>query len=85
MGRLAVDLAFKGQGLGGALLADALQRVINSEIAAYALMVDAIDVKAAGFYRHHGFIETVSEPLPLFLPFATVINMRKRERRGRDA
>jgi ribosomal protein S18 acetylase RimI-like enzyme len=38
IGRLAVDEAFKGQGLGGALLADALQRAVRSEIAAYALV-----------------------------------------------
>ena len=35
MGRLAVDQAFKGQGLGGALLADA--RAARSGIAAFAL------------------------------------------------
>ena len=34
MCRLAVDQAFKGQGLGGALLADALERADRSEIAA---------------------------------------------------
>lgn len=72
MGRLAVDQTFRGQGLGGALLADALTRVIRSEIAAYALVVDAKDNAAADFYRHHGFLETASEPLTLFLPLATV-------------
>jgi predicted N-acetyltransferase YhbS len=36
MGRLAVDQAFKGQGLGGALLADALDRAVRAEIAAFA-------------------------------------------------
>lgn len=72
MGRLAVDRTFQGQGLGGALLADALIRIIRSEIAAYALIVDAKDKKAANFYRHHGFIETVNNPLLLFLPLATV-------------
>ena len=41
LGRLAVDFSFKGQGLGGALLADALDRAVQSEIAAYALLVDA--------------------------------------------
>ena len=56
MGRLAVHQAFKGQGLGGALLADALDRAARSEIAACALMVDAKDEAAAAFYRHHGFI-----------------------------
>jgi len=71
MGRLAVDQAFKGQGLGAALLADALDRAIRSEIAAYALMVDAKDGSAAAFYQHHGFIALPSSPLALFLPLAT--------------
>lgn len=72
MGRLAVDQAFKGQGLGGALLADALLRAARSEIAAYALIVDAKDEAAADFYRHHDFIALPDSPLTLFLPLATV-------------
>lgn len=72
MGRLAVDQHFKGQGLGGALLADALDRAVNSEIAAYALVVDAKDDSAGAFYRHHGFIGLPDSPLTLFLPLATV-------------
>lgn len=72
MGRLAVDQAFKGQGLGGALLADALNRAARSEIAAYALMVDAKDDAAAAFYLHHGFIALPESPRTLFLPLATV-------------
>lgn len=72
MGRLAVDHAFKGQGLGGALLADALDRAARSEIAAFALMVDAKDETAAAFYQHHGFIALPDLPLTLFLPLATV-------------
>jgi ribosomal protein S18 acetylase RimI-like enzyme len=71
MGRLSVDIAFKGQGLGSALLADALDRCIRSEIAAYALLVDAKDAAAVAFYRHHGFIELPDSPLSLFLPLAT--------------
>jgi ribosomal protein S18 acetylase RimI-like enzyme len=72
MGRLAVDQAFKGQGLGGALLGDALTRAARSEIAAYALVVDAKDDTASAFYRHHGFIALPETPLTLFLPLATV-------------
>ena len=77
MGRLAVDQAFKGQGLGGALLADALQRSARSEIAAYALIVDAKDEQAAAFYRHHGFIALPSTTLSLFLPLATVASLTR--------
>ena len=71
MGRLAVDLAFKGQGLGAALLADALTRCCNADIAAYALVVDAKDDTAAAFYRHHGFLALPEQGLTLFLPLAT--------------
>ncbi|KKO72566.1 GNAT family N-acetyltransferase [Kerstersia gyiorum] len=72
MGRLAVDQAFKGQGLGGALLADALDRAARAEIAAFAMLVDAKDDAASAFYRHHGFIALPDSPLTLFLPLATV-------------
>jgi len=72
MGRLAVDQTFQGHGLGGVLLADAFLRVIGSEIAAYAMVVDAKDQKAADFYRYHGFLETTGTPLTLFLPLATI-------------
>lgn len=54
VGRLAVDQAFQGQKLGGALLADAAVRAKRSEVAVYALVVDAKDDAAAEFYRHHG-------------------------------
>ena len=72
MGRLAVAQVFIGHGLGGALLADALDRAARSEIAAFALMVDGKDEAAAAFYRHHGFIALPDSPLTLFLPLATV-------------
>lgn len=72
MGRLAIDQDFKGQGLGGALLADALARAARSEIAAYAMLVDAKDETAAHFYRHHGFKSLPNQALTLFLPLARV-------------
>jgi GNAT superfamily N-acetyltransferase len=71
LGRLAVDQAYKGQGLGGALLADALDRAARSEIAAYAMLVDAKDAAACAFYLHHGFIALPDSPVTLFLPFAS--------------
>ena len=77
MGRLAVDQAFKGQGLGAALLADAMRRAVTAEIAAYALVVDAKDETAARFYAHHGFIALPEQPLFLFIPLATVKDLIK--------
>lgn len=55
IGRLAVDRAFHGKKLGGALLADAAIRAVRSEVAVFALVVDAKDDAAEAFYLHHGF------------------------------
>jgi len=77
MGRLAVDQAFKGEGLGAALLADALRRAVTAEIAAYALLVDAKDESAARFYAYHGFMALPEQPLFLFMPLATVKDLIK--------
>lgn len=55
IGRLAVAKAFQGEKLGGALLADAALRAARSEVAVFALIVDAKDDGAVAFYRHHGF------------------------------
>ena len=46
IGRLAVDMKFQGRGLGGAMLADALSRVLVSPPAVFALLVDAKDEQA---------------------------------------
>jgi len=76
MGRLAADLGFRGQGLGSALLADALDRAARAEIAAYALVVEAKDDPAATFYKHHDFIALPDSSMTLFLPLATVNQAR---------
>lgn len=71
IGRLAVDLHFRGRGLGAALLADAIRRVLLAPPAIFALLVDAKDDQAVAFYRHHGFQPLTSHPRTLFLPVAT--------------
>lgn len=78
MGRLAVDLAYRGRGLGAALLADALERVLRADIAAWALLVDAKDDAAVAFYQHHGFMAFADIPRTLFLPVATARAARDR-------
>jgi GNAT superfamily N-acetyltransferase len=57
LARLAVDKQEQGQGLGPALLKDALQRAYaGAEIlGGRAVLVHAIDAEAAAFYRHYGF------------------------------
>jgi ribosomal protein S18 acetylase RimI-like enzyme len=67
LGRLAVDQKYRGQKLGSALLWDAVQRALRSELAVFALVVDAKDDAAEGFYRHHGFISLGNRPLQLVL------------------
>jgi GNAT superfamily N-acetyltransferase len=71
IGRLAIDQRFQGRGLGGALLLNAAMRALRSEIAVFALVVDAKDGEAAAFYRHHGFGAFPSNPLQLIAPIET--------------
>lgn len=68
MGRLAVDRRYGGQGFGALLVADALKRIARSDIAVYALIVDAKDDAAVGFYRNFGFIPFDDKPYKLFFP-----------------
>ncbi|MEK7832003.1 MAG: GNAT family N-acetyltransferase [Acidobacteriota bacterium] len=69
LGRLAIDLEKRGQGLGSILLADAIQRVvtISEQIGVYAIVVDALHEQARNFYLHFGFRELLDNPLHLFL------------------
>ncbi|GIF75523.1 GNAT family N-acetyltransferase [Asanoa siamensis] len=62
LARLALDKSLQGQGLGGALLADSLARVVAATrtVAARYVVVDAIDRAAQSFYAHHGFREIPS-------------------------
>ncbi len=70
LGRLAVDQAYRGRQIGAGLLWDAAMRAVRSEIAVYALVVDAKDDSAVRFYRHHGFATFGSLPNQLILPLA---------------
>lgn len=70
VGRLAIDKGFQGQKLGAALLADAATRAARSELAVYALVVDAKDAAAEAFYRHHGFVAFGSKPRQFMMPLS---------------
>ncbi len=59
LGRLAVDIRFKGQGLGKIILIDALKRSYETSIAnvaSMAIIVDPIDDAAISFYLKYGFV-----------------------------
>lgn len=71
IGRLAVDVRFRGRGLGGGLLADAVARALTAAAASYALLVNAKNDQAVAFYEHHAFERFASQPRTLFLPLAT--------------
>jgi GNAT superfamily N-acetyltransferase len=77
LGRLAVDRSFQGQGVGEFLLMDALHRALvqSAEIAAAAVVVDAIDAGAIKFYRHFGFTVFPAVANRLFLPMKAVASM----------
>jgi len=70
IGRLAVDQAFRGRGLGSAMIVDAIGRAMRAEPAIFALIVDAKDDAARGFYEHLGFHRFASRPMALYLPIA---------------
>jgi predicted GNAT family N-acyltransferase len=72
MGRLAVDVRLKGNGLGEFLLMDALRQSAQNLIAAMALIVDAKDQSAKSFYQHFDFIPLQNRPMRLFLPMTTI-------------
>ena len=72
LGRLAVDRRFQGRGYGRFLLADALYRVARSEIASFAVIVDAKDESARRFYERESFLPLVDQPMKLFRPVADI-------------
>jgi GNAT superfamily N-acetyltransferase len=77
IGRLAVDLRYRGRGFGSMLLVDALNRclVISRQVGAVAVVVDAKDDAARAFYEHHEFRRLTDHEHRLFLPMATVAQL----------
>ncbi len=57
LGRLAIDRAWQGRGLGRALLADVVRRSLraSADVSARLVIVHAISPSAEAFYLHHGF------------------------------
>ena len=69
LGRLAVDASEQGNGLGRALLRDAVLRITAAahEVGIAAILVHALNDRAKAFYVEAGFAETAVEPMTLFL------------------
>lgn len=69
LARLATDRRWQGQGVGKALLKDAMLRTVQAaDIAGIrALAVHAKDEEARRFYEHFDFVPSPTDPLHLFV------------------
>ena len=72
LGRLAVDVAYQGHGLGRALLQDSGRRVLHAadEIGIGGLLVHALDETAKAFYQRLGFDPSHLDPMTLMITLA---------------
>jgi GNAT superfamily N-acetyltransferase len=70
IGRLAVSKHAQGHGIGRMLLIDAIQRTlsVSDQIAIFAMIVDAVNDNARGFYEKYGFTCLKDSSKRLFLP-----------------
>lgn len=75
LGRLAVDKRRQGRGFGRFLLADALFRALKSEIASFAVIVEAKDEAARRFYERESFLPLPDSPMKLFRPMADIAKL----------
>ena len=78
LGRLAIAKSQQGKGFGKALLAEAMNKVLEvfDTAGGIGLFVDAKDERAAAFYRQHGFESLPAKPRQLFLPLETIRKAR---------
>jgi len=74
LGQLAADQSYIGKGIGTGLLKHALQRCVTAAklIGGRALIVNAVDVEAANFWKRRGFIPSKDDPLILFKSIADI-------------
>jgi GNAT superfamily N-acetyltransferase len=72
LGRLAVDRAWQGRGLGRGLFRDAAQRVVQAAdaIGIRGILVHAISEQARKFYLGLGFDECPGQPMMLVVTLA---------------
>jgi GNAT superfamily N-acetyltransferase len=77
LGRLAIDKKFKGQGLGGILLLDALNRsyqIASQSLGSIGVIVDPLDTEALAFYEKFGFI-ILPDSGKMFMPMANIAQL----------
>jgi GNAT superfamily N-acetyltransferase len=68
LGQMAVDRRFQGQGVGSALLRDAMERTVTAAnaIGGRALAVRAVDAEAEEYWRAMNFVPSADDPSLLF-------------------
>jgi GNAT superfamily N-acetyltransferase len=74
LGRLAVDRAYQGHGLGSALLRDALLRTLSaaSIVGIRAVLLHAMSDDARRFYERAGFASSPLDPMIMMITLADV-------------
>jgi GNAT superfamily N-acetyltransferase len=77
LGRLAVDKALHGRGIGTGLLRDAVLRILQAaEIAGIrAILVHAISDEARRFYEKYGFVASPIDPLTVMITIGEAVKM----------
>lgn len=74
LGQLATDSGWAGRGIGTGLVKHALERCMSAAglVGGRALMVNAVDGEAAGFWQRRGFVPSRDDPLVLFRSIAAI-------------
>jgi GNAT superfamily N-acetyltransferase len=69
LGRLAVDKRYHNQGIGQALLRDAMLRAVNvaGDAGVFALLIHVLSDQAKQFYLSRGFVESPLQPMILIM------------------
>ncbi len=72
LGRLAVDRAYHGRGLGRALFRDAARRILNAAdtLGIRGMIVHALNDEARAFYLGLGFDPSPLDPMTLMVTLA---------------
>jgi len=73
LARIATDLRWQGQALGGQLLVAAARRCLRvaADLGGVVLIIDAKNERAARWYANYGAIALRDRPLTLVMPLAT--------------
>lgn len=77
LGRLAIDKSYQGQGLGTALLRDAVLRTVQAaDIAGIrVILVHAISEAAKRFYEKYGFVASPIDPLTVMVTVGEAVKI----------